>query len=113
MGKAPGDPRAFRITEVRWRPHQSKSGGMEGISVVSITSVPGLCFSSLCSACEHASEEFMAFSLSFVAQLPGGHKKAKRFLCEVILATLSLIILDLWVSRATTTGMSLAPDRVP
>lgn len=55
----------------------------------------------------------MAFSPSFVAQLPGGHKKAKRFLCEVILATLSLIILDLWVSRATTTGMSLAPGRVP
>lgn len=55
----------------------------------------------------------MAFSLSFVAQLPGGHKKAKRFLCEVILATHSLIILDPWVSRATTAGMPLAPDCVP
>lgn len=55
----------------------------------------------------------MAFSVSSVAQLPGVHKKAKRSLCEVILATPSLIILDPWVSRATAAGMSLAPDRVP
>lgn len=36
----------------------------------------------------------MALSLSFVASLPGGHKKVKRFLCEVMLARSSFTILD-------------------
>lgn len=55
----------------------------------------------------------MALSLSFITKLPGGHKKANRLLCEVLLARSSLAVLDLQVSRATAAGMSLAPGHIP
>ncbi|XP_030668345.1 uncharacterized protein LOC115835086 [Nomascus leucogenys] len=38
------------------------------------------------------------------AELPGGHKKAKGFLCDIILARSSLTNLDLQVSMATAAG---------
>ena len=103
--RPPGDPTAFQTREVRWTPRQSKSGGMEGINGTSHNLYARtLCRSPLCSACGHTSEELMALSLSFISQLPGGHKKAKRFLCEIILATSSLTILDLWFSREPLLG---------
>ncbi|XP_065403577.1 uncharacterized protein [Macaca fascicularis] len=49
----------------------------------------------------------------YPAQLPGGHKKAKGFLCDIILARSSLTNLDLQVSMAIAAGTSLAPDCVP